>query len=205
MEHTPAGTHAPNHHHDHPAFSGFSGLLAGLSMVAGRGDHARLAVDLAGLRPDDRLIDLGCGPGSIARYAARRGVTVTAVDPAPVMLRLARFLTRRSLSIDYVEGAAEALPMPDDHATVLWAIATVHHWSDVDASLDEVRRVLAPGGRFVAIERHTTPGAQGLASHGWTDEQAETFVVACRAHGFDDLRVEHRTARRPLLAVLGRT
>jgi ubiquinone/menaquinone biosynthesis C-methylase UbiE len=198
-------THAPNHHHDHPTFSGVSGLVAGLSMVAGRGDHARLAVELGDLRRDDRLVDIGCGPGSIARHAARLGVTVTGVDPAPVMLRLARALTKRSLSVDYVEGTAEALPLRDDDATVVWAIATVHHWTDVDTGLDEVRRVLAPGGRFVAIERHTTPGAQGLASHGWTDEQAEAFVVACGAHGFDDLRVEHQTARRPLLAVVGRT
>jgi ubiquinone/menaquinone biosynthesis C-methylase UbiE len=204
MEQIPADTHAPNHHHDHPSFSGMSGLLAGLSMVARRGDHARLAADLSDLRHDDRLVDIGCGPGSIARHAARLGVTVTAVDPAPVMLRVARALTKRSLSIDYVEGAAEALPLPDHDATVVWSIATVHHWSDVNAGLDEVRRVLAPGGRFVAIERQTKAGAQGLASHGWTDDQAEAFVVLCRAHGFEDLRVEHQPARRPFLAVVGR-
>src|SRR5262245_5228675 len=107
MEPTHADTHAPNHHHDYPVFSGISGLAAGLSMLPGRRDHARLAADLSDLRPDDRLVDLGCGPGSIARYAAGLGVTVTAVDPAPVMLRLARSLTFPSLSVDYVEGAAE--------------------------------------------------------------------------------------------------
>src|SRR4051812_11339487 len=115
-------THTPNHHHDHPTFSGFSGLLAGLSMVAGRGDHAHLAVELGDLRRDDRLVDIGCGPGSIARHAARLGVTVTGVDPAPVMLRVARALTKRSLSVDYVEGTAEALPLRDDDATVVWSI-----------------------------------------------------------------------------------
>ena len=202
MEPTHAATHVPNHHHDHPAFAGISGLVAGLSMVAGRGSHARFAVELARLRPEDRLVDLGCGPGSIARHAAGIGTTVIGVDPAPVMLRLARWLTARSTPVRYMEGAAETVPLPDDHATVVWSIASVHHWSDVDRGLDEVRRVLAPGGRFVAIERRTSSGARGHASHGWTDEQADAFTVACRAHGFDDVRVEHRAGRRSLIAVL---
>jgi hypothetical protein len=63
--------------------------------------------------------------------------------------------------------------------------------------------VLRPGGRFLAAERHSEPGAQGLHSHGWTPEQAEAFADACRAHGFVDVRVEeHRTDRHDVLAVL---
>jgi ubiquinone/menaquinone biosynthesis C-methylase UbiE len=50
--------------------------------------------------------------------------------------------------------------------------------------MDEARRVLKPGGRLVAIERLTRPGATGLASHGWTIEQASAFADRCRAHGF---------------------
>jgi ubiquinone/menaquinone biosynthesis C-methylase UbiE len=50
--------------------------------------------------------------------------------------------------------------------------------------LDEARRVLKPGGRLVAIERLTRPGATGLASHDWTAEQAGAFADCCLAHGF---------------------
>jgi SAM-dependent methyltransferase len=66
----------------------------------------------------------------------------------------------------------------------------VHHWHDLEAGLAEVRRVLAPGGRFVALERRTEVGADGLASHGWTDAQAAAFAEACRAAGFVDVRLE---------------
>lgn len=58
------------------------------------------------------------------------------------------------------------------------------------------------GGRLLAIERRARPGAIGLASHGWTEQQAEAFRALCRTAGFDDARVEKRTVgRRVVLAV----
>ena len=75
-------------------------------------------------------------------------------------------------------------------ATVVWSVATVHHWADVDAGLVEVRRVLSRGGRFFAIERRVRLGATGLASHGWTDQQAVLFADCCRTAGLDDVRIE---------------
>jgi ubiquinone/menaquinone biosynthesis C-methylase UbiE len=194
-----------NHHADHPGFSGITGLLAGLSMLVGRGAVARLAADLAAVSGGDRVVDVGCGPGAAAREAARRGATVTGVDPAPVMLTLARRLTRPGTSIAWTEGAAEVLPLPDGAATVLWSISTVHHWPDLPGGLAEAHRVLRSGGRLLAIERRTRPGAKGLASHGWTDDQAAAFADLCRTAGFTDVRVEtHAPGRRALLVVLAR-
>ena len=77
----------PNHHRDYPGFSGPSGLLAAASMAVGRGGDARVAADLGQVGRDDVVVDIGCGPGAAARYAARLGASVTGVDPAPVMLR----------------------------------------------------------------------------------------------------------------------
>jgi len=189
-------TTVPNHHADYPGFSGLAGLSAALSMVAGRDGNARLAAARSGATSGDVVVDIGCGPGAAARYAARLGARVTGVDPAPVMLRVARLLTRRSDNVRYVEGTAEALPVPDDSASAVWAIATVHHWTDLDAALREVSRVLRPGGHFVAIERRTLPGADGLASHGWTDAQADAFADRCRERGLTDVQVEQNTSGR---------
>ena len=149
-----------NHHADFPGFAGPTGALAGLIMLAGRGGVARLAADLASVSRADHVVDVGCGPG--AREAARRGARVTGVDPATVMLRLAQALTRDRAAIDWVEGTAERLPQPDASATVVWSLATVHHWKDVTAGLAEARRVLVPGGRFLAIERQMRPATAGL-------------------------------------------
>lgn len=177
-------------------------MLFGLVMTVAGGAVARLAADLATVSDADCVVDVGCGPGTAVREAARRGASVTGVDPAPVMLRLARTLTPDRLPITWAGGAAEDLRQPDVSATVVWSLATVHHWTDVTTGLAEIRRVLAPGGRFLAIERRTRPGATGLASHGWTDHQAESFAAQCQAAGFADVRVEkHSPGRRAVWVV----
>jgi SAM-dependent methyltransferase len=197
------GALPPNHHGDHSGFSGITGFLAGLTMVLGRGRVARLACDLAGVSADDHVVDVGCGPGAAAREAARRGANVTGVDPASVMLGMARRLTRGDLSVRWTEGAAEDLPVADETATVVWSLATVHHWPLLDEGLAEARRVLKPGGRLLAIERKTRPGAKGLASHGWIPEQAEAFAERFREAGFTDVTVDrHKPRWVPQLSVL---
>ena len=64
--------------------------------------------------------------------------------------------------------------------------------------------MLAPGGRFLAAERRTTPGATGLASHGWTDAQADAFAALCREAGFTDVSVATHAGRRALVTVRAR-
>jgi ubiquinone/menaquinone biosynthesis C-methylase UbiE len=185
----------PNHHAHHPAFRGLGGTVAALTMTVGRDADARLAARLTGIGPDDVLVDVGCGPGAAARHAANLGAHVVGVDPAEVMLRMGRLLTKAS-TVRYVEGRAERLPLEDGDATVVWTLASVHHWSDVDAGVCEARRVLRPGGRFLAMERRVRPGATGLASHGWTPAQADSLADRCRTAGFVEVRVEEHPSRR---------
>ncbi len=178
---------APNHHADHAGFSGPSGWFAAVAFLFGRGRAAELAIELAALTPGDRLVDVGCGPGTAAHHALRIGADVVGVDPADVMLRVARSRWFRS-GIAWKIGTAESIPVEDGWADVVWSLATVHHWVDIDAGLDEARRVLAPGGRLVALERRIhDPAAAGVASHGWTVEQSESFAEMCRRHGFTDV------------------
>jgi len=192
----------PNHHAHYPGFAGPVGFIAAVSMVPGGAGTARLAERVSELTASDTVADIGCGPGTAVRYAARLGASAIGIDPAPVMLRLAQLLTRRSAhAVRYVEGSAEALPLPDSSVSVVWSIASVHHWADLDAGLREARRVLKPGGRLVAIERLSRPGATGLASHGWTPEQASAFADRCHAHGFTDARVDQHGGRRTKVSV----
>src|SRR5271165_3216634 len=126
-----------------------------LSMTVGRGPVARAIAAAARLTAADRVVDVGCGPGTAVREAARAGASATGVDPSPVMLRLARLISsmRKATRVSWVEGSAERLPLPDGAATVVWAISSVHHWADTVRGLAEIHRVLGPGGRVLLAER----------------------------------------------------
>lgn len=193
-----------NHHADYPGFSGPAGALVGVLMLTMGRARARLPVEMATVSDADHVVDVGCGPGNAARAAARRGARVTGVDPAPVMLSIARAVTRRPTRVTWAEGTAENLPLPDASATVWWSLATVHHWQDLGKGLSEAHRVLAPGGRLLAMERQTRRGATGFASHGWIEEQAESFAAGCRSAGFSDVAVKgHGTGRGAVWFVSG--
>jgi ubiquinone/menaquinone biosynthesis C-methylase UbiE len=192
-----------NHHAGKGGFSGVTGALIGLSLLVGRGHDARLACDLAAVGPADEVVDVGCGPGVAARAAALRGAHVLGVDPARPMLALARRFRRSG--VDYVVGAAESLPIAGGSSTVVWSLATAHHWVDVDRGLAEARRVLGAGGRLLVLERTIKEGARGHASHGWTASHAASFAAACERAGFTGVTVtEHRGRRGALVAVSGR-
>nr|WP_280265719.1 class I SAM-dependent methyltransferase [Nocardia wallacei] len=190
-----------NHHAGRAGFAGPAGLVVGVVMLVVGRRRARVVADLVGVTGEDHVVDIGCGPGGAVAVAARRGARVTGVDPAPMMLWLARIFVR-GRGIRWAEGKAESLPVPDESATVAWAIATVHHWPEIESALTEVRRVLRPGGRFVTVERHSPADATGLASHGWTEEQAHMFANHCRTVHFTEVRVDrHRTGRYAFWAV----
>ena len=199
-----AADHQHGSAHGHERFQGVSGLVIGATMLVGRGSLSRLVAGLVGVGPGDRVLDVGCGPGGAAREAARRGATVTGVDPAPLMLQLGRYLSasRSGRNISFLQGTAEALPVADQAVTVAWAISSAHHWPDVPAGLRELQRVLAPGGRLIIAERLTQPGAHGLAAHGFTEAQAAGTAAAAQAAGFAGARHEtHRAGRRTLAVV----
>jgi ubiquinone/menaquinone biosynthesis C-methylase UbiE len=187
-------------------FEGFLGLLGGLTMAFGRGRRARLVADLAEVGPGDRVVDVGCGPGRFLREAAERGATAVGVDPSSQMRRLATWRTPASLrdAIRVADGTAERLPLEDGEATVAWAVASFHHWTDPAAGLAELRRVLRPDGRLLIAERLARPGGW-FQHHALTWEQGQDLVAKAERAGFTDVAAVRPTAgRRQLLVVRGR-
>jgi ubiquinone/menaquinone biosynthesis C-methylase UbiE len=129
--------------------------------------------------------------------------------PRPVAVRrLGRAITalrRPEGSLDWVEAGAEKMPLADDSFSVCWSLASVHHWPDLEGGLDEVGRVLEPGGLFIALERRSEPGATGNASHGWTPQQAELFASMLTERGYTDaVAADHDLGKRKVVTVTPR-
>jgi SAM-dependent methyltransferase len=105
--------------------------------------------DFAGIRPGMRVLDVGCGPGSLtAELVQRLGADeVAAVDPSEPFVEAAR---RRYPGVDVQRAPAESLPYPDDAFDAALAQLVVHFMADPVAGLREMARVTRPGGVVAA-------------------------------------------------------
>jgi ubiquinone/menaquinone biosynthesis C-methylase UbiE len=160
----------------------------------------RLVVELAELVPMDRSLDVGCGPGAAVRAAATLVKESVGVDPSEHMLRVARRRSRGLGNVRYIQAPAHALPFDDHGFSAVWTIHSMHHWGDEMAGLSEVRRVLAPRGRFLVVET-LDPGKP------WGTDEAgvERISGLMRDAGFTDLEwATHRAGRAQEVVIVGR-
>jgi SAM-dependent methyltransferase len=132
------------------------------------GPWAEDLVALAAPQPGERVLDVACGPGVVARLAARAAAPgrVIGLDINPGMLRVARSLPSEQ-PIFWQQGSALHLPFPDEAFDVVLCQQGVQFFPDRAAGLWEMRRVLVPGGRMAVavwgpIER--SPGFAVLAA-----------------------------------------
>jgi demethylmenaquinone methyltransferase / 2-methoxy-6-polyprenyl-1,4-benzoquinol methylase len=119
------------------------------TMTAGLDRRWRRLTAEATVRPGDFVLDACCGTGDLAIAAARRGGKVTGLDFSPAMLERAR---RKAPQIEWIEGDLLSLPFGDesfDSATVGFGVRNVE---DLGRSIEELRRVLRPGGRLGILE-----------------------------------------------------
>lgn len=98
------------------------------------------------------ILEVGCGGGLICVELARRGAMVVGIDPAQGALEAARKQTQQSKlgHIAYYEqGYAESLPYADGSFSVIVCLDVLEHVRDVQTTIKEITRVLAPGGIFI--------------------------------------------------------
>jgi ubiquinone/menaquinone biosynthesis C-methylase UbiE len=106
--------------------------------------------------PGKRLLEIGCGLGTDTLQFARGGAIVTGVDLTEQSVELAR----RRFEMYGVPGTflvadAERLPFPDASFDVVYSFGVLHHTPDTGRAIDEVYRVLEPGGEIVIMLYHS--------------------------------------------------
>ena len=126
-----------------------------MTSVMGIGKYLDRLVEVAGVRPGQRVLDIGCGTGNLALRAAAAGAVVTGLDPdRGALARAARKARRRGLGVTLVRGYADHLPVDDasvDHVVSSFAL---HHvpTDQKQAMAAELLRVLRPGGTVTILD-----------------------------------------------------
>lgn len=150
------------------------------------GPWAPELVRLAGPAPGERVLDLACGTGVVARLAAQAvGATggVSGCDINQGMLEVAeRVAAEAGHQIGYHQGSADALPFDDNSFDLVMCQQGLQFFPDKPAALREILRVLAPAGRFAAAVWRSAEHCPGQ----------HAFIRALEKHGFDAT-----AARRP--------
>jgi SAM-dependent methyltransferase len=178
----------------------------------------QLTADLAQLQPGERVLDVGCGTGTLALLAKQRvGTTgrVSGIDPSAQMIaRARRKAARRGLPIDFQVGVIEQLAFPDQSFDVVLSSFMMHQLPDnlKRQGLAEIARVLRPGGRLLIVDtkrpeeqhgRSARPIHTGPWNSGIQDQPA-----LMQAAGFSEIEtgeLESGTTRLPEIGfALGR-
>jgi SAM-dependent methyltransferase len=128
------------------------------TMIAIVGEQLCDAVDM---RANQDVLDVATGSGNTAIAAARRFTRVTGVDFVPALLDRGRQRAAvEGLTIEFVEGDAQALPFPDDSFDVVLSTFGVMFAPDQPLAAAELRRVLRPGGT-IGLSNWVPDGAVG--------------------------------------------
>jgi SAM-dependent methyltransferase len=161
-------------------------------------------VEWLALHAGERILDLGCGDGQLTERLAKSGAVMTGVDADPRMVEAAK-----ARGVDAHHAMAEKLPFADASFDAVFSNAALHWVRDQDAMMAEARRVLKPGGRFVAeMGGHGNIAAirvglmAVLSRHGHADaEEGVNYYATPDVYG---QRLERRGFRVERIALIPR-
>ncbi|HEY8490121.1 MAG TPA: methyltransferase domain-containing protein, partial [Dehalococcoidia bacterium] len=154
-------------------------------------------MEIAAPAPGERVLDVGCGTGTLAIAVKQRvgAGAVHGIDASPEMIEVAREKAARAGSdVDFRVALIEAIPFPDASFDLVTSSLMLHHLPDdlKAKGLAEVRRVLRPGGRFVAVDfaayNHSPLGhLLSILGRSRGESTVDTLTPMLKDAGFSDV------------------
>ena len=109
------------------------------------------ACQVAGIGPGNQVLEVGCGSGQLTRGLVARGLHVTAVEPGPSLIALARQNLEGAGGVDYVNAQFEDASLPREQFQAVFS-ASAFHWTDPEVSWQKAADVLVPGGTLALMQ-----------------------------------------------------
>src|ERR1700722_11667883 len=109
------------------------------------------ACQVAGIGAGDRVLEIGCGSGQLTRSLVARGLHVTALEPGPNLIALARQNLAGAGEVEFMNARFEDASFPPEHFRAVFS-ASALHWVDPKVSWRTIADVLVPGGTLALIQ-----------------------------------------------------
>lgn len=184
--------------------TGLMGWVAGKAMAMRNGDRSMWIMSLLDLKPTDKVLEIGFGPGADIERASKSANFVAGVDHSDVMVSQATKRNAAAIKEGRVElklATAAKLPYPDAHFDRVFAINSAQFWKETTKTMTELGRVLKPGGLVVlAIQPRSKNATEETA------RQAGVGIAkSLTAAGFGEIHTEmHDMKPVPTICVLAK-
>lgn len=160
----------------------------------------QLMADELDLQPEDELLDVGCGSAALLAGHATHVRYVAGLDASELQVGLARDRLRERIAAgtaEVVAGDATALPWPDARFTAVVSLNCLKFIADPERALQEMRRVLRPGGRVVltldpAVKADKSGRLDAYGEYQWSAEDARRLMQEA---GFTGVSVRQLAAK----------
>ncbi|MGR3764216.1 class I SAM-dependent methyltransferase [Rossellomorea sp. NS-SX7] len=135
--------------YQHP--KGVIGWLIGEKMIRQHKPETLWTVQHLNLQKNEQILEIGCGAGFALKHILNRkeGHNVTGLDLSTTLLHSAAIRNkkaRRHKRMNLVHGSVEELPFHDEQFSTVFSIHSVYFWGDLSKAIEEIHRVLTPGG-----------------------------------------------------------
>jgi len=171
--------------------SGLLGRIIGRAMIAHTASANDEAIELLGIEPDARVLEIGFGQGRTVERLVSAGHRVIGIEVSPTMLRQARARNRaacRDGRVQLMLGDGTLLALDDHSVNAAISVHTVYFMPDPARTLTEVARVLRPGGPFVLASRVSEdPTPEWMDPSIYRIRRADEIVQLLEAAGFSDV------------------